>query len=170
MMMSVGCGTAYKTARDERSLGTIIDDKKIETKIKTEMIKDKVIKALDISVYCFKGTVFLVGLIEQDAQKDRVIQLAKGVDGVKSIETYILHKGEDRSIGKSVDDVVITAKVKAKLIGDKKMKSTQVEVKTIKGHVVLLGIISTKKEIKKAIAYAKQVEGVQKVKSFMMRK
>jgi osmotically-inducible protein OsmY len=52
--------------------------------------------------------------------------------------------------------------------GDKDLKSTQIDVKTVKGHVVLLGIVSTQGEIQRAIAHAKQVEGVQKIKSFVM--
>jgi hyperosmotically inducible protein len=170
MAISMGCGTIYKTARDERSMGTIMDDKTIEGKIKKRMIDDELVKALDISVYCFTGKVFLVGLVEKSAQKTKAVQIAKGVEGVKSVRTYILEKGKDRTTGKSVADAKITAKVKARLIGDMDLKATQIEVKTLKGHVVLLGIVLAKQDINKAIAHAKKVEGVRKVKSFVMTK
>ena len=163
-----GCGTIYKAARDERSLGTFVDDESIEAKIKGRLFDDDQVKGFDISVYCFRGEVFLVGLVEQEAQRVRAVELAKGVAGVKSVTTYILDKGKDRTTGKSLDDVTVTAKVKATLIGDKDLKSTQIDVKTVKGHVVLLGIVSTQGEIQRAIAHAKQVEGVQKIKSFVM--
>ena len=55
-----GCGTAYKAARDERSMGAIIDDKNIEGKIKYRFLDSDVIKGFDISVYSFTGKVFLV--------------------------------------------------------------------------------------------------------------
>ena len=110
-----GCGTIYKAARDERSLGTFVDDESIEVKIKGRLFDDEQVKWFDISVYCFMGEVFLVGVVEQEAQRVRAVDLAKGVAGVKSVTTYILDKGKDRTTGKSLDDVTVTAKVKAKL-------------------------------------------------------
>ena len=110
-----GCGTIYKAARDERSLGTFVDDESIEVKIKGRLFDDEQVKWFDISVYCFMGEVFLVGVVEQEAQRVRAVDLAKGVAGVKSVTTYILDKGKDRTTGKSLDDVTVPAKVKAKL-------------------------------------------------------
>jgi hyperosmotically inducible protein len=66
-----------------------------------------------------------------------------------------------------VDDTTITAKVKSKLVEDEDIKSTQIEVKTVFGHVVLLGIVGSHRERDKAIAHAKSVEYVKKVKSFI---
>lgn len=38
-----GCGTAYSAARDERTIGSVVDDKKIEAKIKCELVRDDMI-------------------------------------------------------------------------------------------------------------------------------
>ena len=161
-----GCGTAYSAARDERSIGTVIDDKAIEGKIKYELLRDPMVKGLDISVYVFLGKAYLVGIVETDAKKDRAVAIAESVQGVTSVTTYLLDK-KASTVGKAVDDVTISAKIKAKMIGDKEMKATQVSVKTVLGHVVLLGIVGSQKDANKAVQYAKGVENVQKVKSFI---
>jgi len=163
-----GC-TAYKAARDERSMGTIMDDTTLSGKIKYQLLQDDTVKGLDISVYVYYGKVYLVGVVESNSQKSQAIKIAKGIEGVKSVTTYILNKNQV-TIGKTLDDTAITAKVKAKMIEDKQMNSTQIEVKTILGQVVLLGVVSSKSDVSKAIRYAKSVENVRKVKSFVIVK
>ena len=56
-----GCAV-YSTARDERTLGTIVDDKTLESKIKYRLLKDEAVKGLDIAVYSYMGHIFLVGV------------------------------------------------------------------------------------------------------------
>ncbi len=163
-----GCGV-YKAARGERSMGTFVDDATIAGKIKYQLLEDDTVEGLDISVYVYMGKAFLVGAVERNSQKSQAIKIAKGIKGTKSVTTYILNK-KGATIGKTVDDTAITFKIKTKMIKDKKMKSSQIDVKTVLGHVVLLGLVSNKGDINKAIRYAKSVENVRKVKSFVMVK
>ena len=65
------------------------------------------------------------------------------------------------------ENLEIVGKVKAKLVGDKEIWSTNIDIKSIQCKVVLYGLVGTKKEINKAIAHAKSVEGVRGVKSFL---
>ena len=161
-----GCGTVYSAARDERSIGNVVDDKNREAKIKYNLLDDDQVKGLDISVYVFYGDAYLVGVVETGAQRSRAVAIARQVEGIRSVTTYLLDKSA-ATVGKSVDDVAIKAKVKAKMIGDKEMKSTQVEVKSVFGHVVLLGIVGSQKDADKAVKYARGVEYVKSVKSFI---
>lgn len=160
-----GC-TVYNAARDERSVGTFIDDKKIAGKIKYALIRDEKVKGLDISVQVYEGRAYLVGVVENDTQKSRAVKIAKETDEVRSVSTYLLDK-KAATVGKAVDDAAITAKVKAKMVADKEMKATQVNVETVLGHVVLLGIVGSQKDADKAVRFARSVEHVRKVKNFI---
>jgi len=162
-----GCGTVYSAARDQRSVGTIADDKGIESAIKYELLRDEIVKGLDIAVYAFRGNVFLVGVIERQIQQSRAVAIAKAQQGVREVQTYLLEK-QKASLGRFFDDTAITAGVKAKLIKDTRIKSTQIEVKTILGHVVLLGLTASRQMADLAVAHARSVENVQAVKSFMI--
>ena len=64
-------------------------------------------------------------------------------------------------------NLAITAKVKAKLVEDKSIWSTNINISTIQCQVVLWGTVGTSQEISKSIAYAKSVDGVRSVKSFL---
>ena len=161
-----GCGTIYKVAMDERSISTQARDEKITTAIRDAFIKDDNIKVLDISTYCYNGHVYLVGEYDTSAQKNEAVRAAKGVEGVLSVTDHFLPKEQDNACG-ITDNVKLMAKVKGKLIADKDIGSTDIEVKTVQCTVVLLGLVSSQNQINEAIAHAKSVEGVRKVTSYL---
>ncbi len=156
----------YKITVDERDISTQVKDKAITTKILAKFVADDSVKVLDISASCYKGQVYLVGEYESTAQKKQAINIAKGVDGVKSITTYLFPKKDIDGCG-TTDNLNIAAHVKAALVKDKDIWATNVEVSMVQCKAVLLGVVGSKKEIDKSIALAKGVKGVRGVKSFL---
>lgn len=69
-----------------------------------------------------------------------------------------------QSTGEAIDDGVVTAKVKAKLVGDPVTKAHQITVETFKGTVQLSGFVETSQARARAIQLAKDVDGVKQVK------
>ena len=164
--LQTGCGTAYKIARDERSLSTQYRDEQITMAIRQKFMDDKSIDYLDISTYCYKGNVYLVGEYDKPDQKSKAIKLAKVVDGVKSVTGHFLPEKKGGSCS-STDNLSLGSTVKAKLIADAGIESTNIEVKTVQCHIILLGLVDESSEIKKATAHAKNVEGVRSVTSYL---
>lgn len=70
---------------------------------------------------------------------------------------------DPRTIGTQVDDALITAKVKAKLMEDPITKARKIDVDTVSGVVTLTGLVESEKEINRAIEIAKSVPGVMRV-------
>jgi hyperosmotically inducible periplasmic protein len=68
-----------------------------------------------------------------------------------------------RTVGATIDDSVITTKIKADLVGDPITKAHQIHVKTHKGMVQLSGFVSTSEAKERAGKIAADVEGVTKV-------
>ncbi|MBU4681986.1 molecular chaperone OsmY [Cedecea davisae] len=66
-------------------------------------------------------------------------------------------------VGDFMDDSGITAKVKAALVDDKNIKSTDISVKTEKKVVTLSGFVESQAQAEQAVATAKKVEGVSSV-------
>jgi hyperosmotically inducible protein len=161
----VGC-MVYDAAVTDRKVETYAKDESIEAEIASRMIADDTAKFLDVSAFCYTGNVYLVGEYETEKQKARAISIAKGVKGVTSVSTYMLPKREVKGCG-STDNMTITSSVKAKLIGDEEIWSTNVDVKTVQCNVVLLGVVGSKKEIDRVIAHTKSVKGVRGIKSFL---
>ena len=167
VLSSTGCvGTIYSAAVDERNVKTVASDTSIEFKILKKLSDKKSSDIIDVSVSSYKGKVFLVGEYKDLTQKNRFISAAKSVEGVKVVDSYFKKVNKKSSCG-TKENLSITAKVKAKLIGDSSIWSTNVHISTMQCQVVLWGTVGTAAEISKSIQYAKQVEGVKSVKSFL---
>ncbi|NOU25120.1 MAG: BON domain-containing protein [Methylotenera sp.] len=74
------------------------------------------------------------------------------------------------STGEYFDDTVITAKVKAAILNDETLKSSEINVETFKGVVQLSGFVNSTADINHAVAVAKDVKGVISVKNDMRLK
>lgn len=66
-------------------------------------------------------------------------------------------------VGNFMDDSAITAKVKAALVDDKNIKSTDISVKTEGSVVTLSGFVESQTQAEQAVAVAKGVKGVTSV-------
>ena len=69
--------------------------------------------------------------------------------------------------GQYVDDTVITTKVKAAILEEPGLKSSEINVETFKGVVQLSGFVSSSADISTATKVAHAVAGVTSVKNDM---
>ncbi|KAB8313601.1 BON domain-containing protein [Erwinia endophytica] len=65
--------------------------------------------------------------------------------------------------GGYIDDTVITTKVKAELLKDATLKSTEINVETFKGRVQLSGFVSSSQMASRAVSITRNVKGVTSV-------
>jgi hyperosmotically inducible periplasmic protein len=85
LLITSGCaGTATR-----QSTGEFVDDSAITAKVKTELIKDPVVKARQVEVETFKGTVQLSGFVDTDEQKARAAEIARTITGVTEVRNNI---------------------------------------------------------------------------------
>jgi osmotically-inducible protein OsmY len=66
--------------------------------------------------------------------------------------------------GQYVDDATITNTIKAKIIGEPKLKVLQINVETMQGVVQLSGFVDSQKSEARAVEIARRVRGVTSVK------
>ena len=176
-LLSYGCSTIlttaaeqiYLTVTDRREVKTILNDTKIKLTIINKFHDDDVINtlnSLDLSIECYRGNVYLVGEYDTPVQKMRAIKIAKSIEGVKRVTSYLLPKNKSDVCGID-ENLMIMGRVKAKLIGDKDIWARNIDVKSVQCNVVLYGLVSSKNNINKAIKHAKSVKGVRTVTSFL---
>ncbi|HEY7640301.1 MAG TPA: BON domain-containing protein [Steroidobacteraceae bacterium] len=70
----------------QQPAGQAVDDGVVTAKVKAALVADPVTKAHQINVETFKGTVQLSGFVETDEARNRALQLARDVDGVKKVK------------------------------------------------------------------------------------
>jgi osmotically-inducible protein OsmY len=75
--------------RGQSTVGAYVDDTTITTQIKARMIENKVVDAAAISVETLNGTVLLSGFAKNAAERSTAEQIARGVNGVKSVRNEL---------------------------------------------------------------------------------
>ena len=157
-----GCDNRLPADR-QASAGTHLDDAVITTKVKSTLLTDAQTRGGDTSVETRKGEVLLSGFVDNQAQADRQAQLAKGVEGVQSVDNKLMVKEGKSTAGNVLDDSVVTVKVKSALMADTSTKGSEIAVTTDKGIVQLSGFVDSADEQARATSVARTVEGVQSV-------
>jgi osmotically-inducible protein OsmY len=74
------------------STGQYVDNTVITSKVKTALASDDFLKSFQISVTSYKDTVQLSGFVNSQAAKDKAGELAKGVEGVKTVKNNLIVK------------------------------------------------------------------------------
>jgi hyperosmotically inducible protein len=161
-----GCGTIYKAAVDERDIGTFVDDGRIESSVRARYISDGSVKLRDLSVNSYLGIVYVVGEFESDAQKMRAVKLAREVSGVRKVSVVPFPKRDDPTCG-TTDDIALYAKIKATLVEDRDIWSTQVDVKTVQCNAVILGLVGSQREADAVVRHVNDTSGVRTVQNLL---
>jgi len=78
----VGCASNLP----DQSAGEYVDDAVITTKLKAAILDQPTLKVLEIHVETFKGTVYLNGFVASKAQIDKAGEVARSVNGVRSVK------------------------------------------------------------------------------------
>jgi hyperosmotically inducible protein len=155
--------TTMSSAPAGTSIGTDIDDSVVTTRVKSALLADSEVKSFDIKVETRKGLVQLSGFVDTQARIDNAIALVSKVEGVKSIENGMTVKDGVATVGNTVDDSIVTAKIKSALLADPAVRSLDIAVVTRKGQVQLSGYVTNQTQINRALEIVKVVDGVSSI-------
>ena len=92
VLMMIAAFVACASTPKQESTGEYIDDSVITTKIKTQLANDDFLKSFQISVESRKGIVQLSGFVDSQKAVDKAGQIARGVEGVKSVKNDLIVK------------------------------------------------------------------------------
>lgn len=165
LVSSIAC-TATRT---QRAPGEHIDDVVLLTSVKSALVTESDAEARNINVDVNRGVVMLSGFVDTEKEKEQAGETARGVEGVQDVKNNLAVQNDEeegsRSVGEVVDDSVLTAKVKAELIGNEETKAHQINVETREGVVQLSGFVDSEAAKSAAAEVAKSVTGVKDVKN-----
>lgn len=141
-----------------------ISDATITTKIKAAYALESDIPSLKISVSTEDGVVILGGTVDTSIQAQRLIELARDVDGVKAVNDSALKVTKSKNY---FEDAMITARAKLKIFSlynnDQITDGYDLQVETTNGDVHIFGTVKNnadKSTIKKAISEVADVKEV----------
>lgn len=147
-------------------VGGFMDDSTITAKVKAALVDHDAIKSTDISVKTDNKVVTLRGTVDNQSQSDQATSLAKGVEGVSSVDNKLtIREGKADSMKGYAGDAATTSEVKAKLLADDIVPSRKVKVETTDGVVTLTGTVESKAQVERAESIAKAIDGVKSVEN-----
>lgn len=170
VIFAAGCNKPVDTngtAPATTTVGMEIDDSVLTASVKSALLADPDVKSVDFKVETRKGEVLLSGFVDSQAQIDRANAVAKGISGVKNVLNNATIKESTITVGNTVDDGVVTSRVKAALLGDESTKSRDIAIVTRKGEVQLSGFVDNQQQIDRAIEITRGIEGVSGVSNEM---
>ena len=124
------------------------------------------VKARQVDVETEDGVVYLTGVVDTEEARREAGWVAWRTEGVFGVVND-LTVGE-RTVGGWVDDVVITSKIKSKLIANSEIKAGDIDVGSSQGVVTLIGRVSSKWIKGEAERIARDTRGVKDVKNELL--
>lgn len=161
-------------AVDSKASGS---DAMLELKIKSSLLFDRGVSA-DTKVVARDGVVTLYGPADNQAQKDRVTQCVRDVDGVRDVHNEMSVAAEapvtgnpgpangeyaPRTIGEKIDDASVTAEAKVTLVSHSALNGSHISVTTRRGVVMLDGTAQTQAQKDLADRLVNDLKGVNRV-------
>lgn len=70
----------------QESTGEYVTDTWITTKVKAALVEDPQVKATEVNVETFKGTVQLSGFVSSDAAMQQAVRVTRGIKGVTAVK------------------------------------------------------------------------------------
>jgi hyperosmotically inducible periplasmic protein len=173
-----GAATADDTTPTAHSdsAGAAMGDAAITTKVKAKYLGDDRLKGSHIKVTTTNGVVTLTGAALNTDSKSAAEELAKDVNGVKSVDDELTTAATQGSVHKTMaktervgSDSWITTKVKSEIMADSASKGFKVSVKTVNGVVMLSGVLPNDDAVAHVKDLAEKVEGVKSVKASQLK-
>ena len=155
-------GTGVSVAIDPRSLGTQIDDSIMEKNLITRLTMEEKKYFLTVKTKVLDGRIFITGKVDNPEEKLKITKIAWETSGVRSVRNDIKIK-EKFNFKQSAKDTLITSQLRAALIINKNIKSSNYQIDTYKKKIYIYGIARTKEELEIVVNEARSILDVNKV-------
>ncbi|HXI85879.1 MAG TPA: BON domain-containing protein [Parvularculaceae bacterium] len=150
-----------------RTLSGAVSDLGANAELKAVLFADRHHDYSDVDLTLYDGRLMLTGTMRDEAGHKQLIEDAWKADGVKQVIDEILIAGKT-SLGRGLDDTRIDQTIRAKLIADSAVTSSNYKMSVSRGVVYLLGVARDEKELDAALATARGVHGVKTVVSHVV--
>jgi hyperosmotically inducible protein len=162
---SAGEETKDKAKSLTQEAKTELSDSWITSKTKIALFADDRVKGRQVHVDTENGTVMLRGKVDSAEAKSAAGDIAKDIDGVKSVknELQVVPPSERKAV--NADDKQISKRIEDRFKQDPQLKASRIDAKVNGGVVTLTGEVKSITTSARASEVARSVPGVRYVKN-----
>ncbi len=136
-------------------------DASISAALNDSLGTNEKVNAHQVGVETREGIVYMTGVVDTEDARREAGRTAWRTDGVRGVEND-LTVGE-RTVGNWMDDVMISSKVKSKLIANSEIRASDIDVSSSQGVVTLIGRVRSQQMKDDAERTARNTKGVTNV-------
>jgi hyperosmotically inducible periplasmic protein len=147
----------------------------ITTRIQSQYFTNRDIKARNIDVTTRDGIVTVSGSVENEAQRQEALRIARATDGVRDVRDRLrigVDPGDDRTVAERrqaepdarLSDDDLEARVQSRFYQDNDLRAHRIDVDVSDGVVTLSGDVPSETRRRQAVATARNVDGVRDVR------
>lgn len=159
-LAATGVGVGVLMADDRRTAGTYIVDEEIEIKAGNRL-HDALGEKAHVNVTSYNRRVLLTGEAADAALRDKAEGVVKEAPNVREVLNEVIVGGATGFLARS-NDAFVTAKVKTRLLDDRRFNAHHIKVVTEAGTVFLMGLVK-RQEGAAAAEVAAHTSGVSRV-------
>lgn len=141
------------------------------TRIQSQFYLDPDIKGRNIDVTTRDGIVTLAGSVENDAQKQKAVQIARSTEGAREVRDELRVGPEPAATtsgatpaASSVDPERLVARVQSKFYQADTLRRSTIEVIADGSVITLSGTVPTEPQKREAVSLARNTDGVTEVR------
>ena len=164
-----GISKSVLVSKEERSVGTFIDDSLIAARLKNSYFNQNEKIFFNVDVEVNEGRILLTGTVETSDIRIEATKIAWGIDDVVTVINEIQISDNDNILDYA-DDLVITTKINAKLLLNREINNLNYNIDTVNKIVYVIGIAQNKNELVTVLEIINSVYGVQEVINYVRLK
>ena len=162
LLVGGAAATGIIVAQDRRTAGTMLNDQRIEIRVKDFVAKDKeLLEHSHIKVDSYNGIVLITGETALPVMSDRIADFARAEVQVREVRNE-LRIAPPSEISTRRADIALSSRVRTRLFSDPEVKSGAIKVVTDQGTVYLMGLV-TRAEAEQAVNATRTVQGVNRI-------
>jgi len=142
-----------------------MSDSWITSKTKIALFSDDRVKGSQVHVETTGGTVMLRGKVDDAEAKTAAGEIAKGIDGVKSVKNELQVVAPSNRKAVDADDNQISKSIENRFKQDPQLKHAKIDAKVNAGVVTLTGEVKSIDTSARASELARGIPGVRSVKN-----
>jgi len=156
----------YTLATEQRSPQQLAKDAAIGAVAHKAWADNNVDIARNVSATVYDGRVLLTGIVPRPELKETAERLTRPIDGVREVYNEI-QVGQPTNIAQDARDNVASNTLRAQLLGDPEVRSSNFTVHTLNGIVYVIGYARNGPERDRVISYARNLSNVNRVVSYI---
>ncbi|WP_043319181.1 BON domain-containing protein [Microbulbifer sp. HZ11] len=161
-------GMSALTHAEDSAEKSAVSDAWLDGKAETVLLLNENLNNFTINTDVSDGVVLLTGEVESNVDRRLAEELISSVDGVKSVENK-LSIANNEPIGEKINREYVDAKiatvVKTRLLMDREVAGTDIDVTSKNGTIILRGLVQSGAEKDLAEAIARNTNDVDKVEN-----